>query len=84
MLALTVGRSRDAADPDRPQPKRPEVLVTTALTGEGVPELLAALERQRTRARESDAVAARLARAEAQVRAIVLDRVGRRSGPRAG
>ena len=30
-----------------PRPKRPEVLVTTAATGEGVPELLAALDRHR-------------------------------------
>ncbi len=36
------------ADPSRPAPKRPEVLVTTASTGEGVPELLAALDRHRT------------------------------------
>ena len=33
--------------PDRPLPKSPEVLVTTASTGEGVPELLVALDRHR-------------------------------------
>ncbi len=31
----------------RPRPKRPEVLITTASTGEGVPALLAALDRHR-------------------------------------
>src|SRR5262249_55095467 len=41
-------RSRpDRSRPERPRPKRPEVLVTTAATGEGVPELLAALDRHR-------------------------------------
>ncbi len=46
----------------RPQPKRPEVLVTTAATGEGVAELLAAIDRHRSTARSSvgdgDAIAA--------------------------
>ena len=37
--------------PDRPRPKRPEVLITTAATGEGVPELLAALDRHRAAGR---------------------------------
>ena len=45
MLVPSV--ARDDRDPDRPAPKRPEVLVTTAMTGEGVPELLAALDRHR-------------------------------------
>ena len=45
MLVPTVARKD--ADPSRPAPKRPEVLVTTALTGDGVPALLAALERHR-------------------------------------
>ena len=35
MLVPTV--AREDADPSRPAPKRPEVLVTTALTGDGVP-----------------------------------------------
>ncbi len=73
----------DAADADRPRPKRPEVLITTAATGEGVPELLAALDRHRaglTRAPTEDGAptAARLARADAQVRAILADRVADR------
>jgi len=62
---------------DRPRPKRPEVLVTTASTGEGVDELLAALDRHRTDGRDdgSRAAGARLARAEAQVWGIVSDRL---------
>jgi LAO/AO transport system kinase len=59
-----------------PRPKRPEVLVTTASTGEGVDELLAALDRHRLAGRdEGSAAAARLARAEAQVWAILSDRL---------
>ena len=45
MLVPTVARKD--MDPSRPAPKRPEVLVTTALTGDGVPALLAALEHHR-------------------------------------
>jgi LAO/AO transport system kinase len=79
MLVPTVGRGRPgAADPARPQPKRPEVLVTTALSGDGVPELLAALDRHRAAGRAGAAAPYRLARAEAQVRAIVLERVWER------
>ena len=62
----------------RPRPKRPEVLVTTAATGEGVPELLAALDRHREQGGDGSAGgarSARLARAEAQVWAIVSDRL---------
>ena len=61
--------------PDHPLPKRPEVLVTTASTGEGVPALLAALDRHRAAGRAGLADAARLARAEAQVWAIVSERL---------
>jgi LAO/AO transport system kinase len=72
MLSPTVARTPT----DRPQPKRPDVLVTTAATGEGVPELLAALDRHRDASRGTvDAPAARLARAEAQVWAILGDRL---------
>ena len=64
---------------DRPQPKSPEVLLTTATTGAGIPELLAALDRHRATARtgprESEA---RLARARAQVWAIVGERLRER------
>jgi len=72
MLVPTTARGE--VDPDRPRPKRPEVLVTTALTGEGIPELLAALDRHRAAGRAGASLAARRARAAAQVDAIVLDR----------
>ena len=78
LRAMLVGSApRDDAD-DRPRPKRPEVLVTTASTGEGVPELLAALDRHRAAGRDGLADAARLARAEAQVWAIVSERLRQR------
>jgi LAO/AO transport system kinase len=61
---------------ERPRPKRPEVLVTTASTGEGVDELLVALDRHRAAGRdEAGTATARLARAEAQVWAILSDRL---------
>jgi LAO/AO transport system kinase len=59
----------------RPRPKQPEVLVTTATTGDGIPELLAALDRHRTDGRDTVGAEARRRRAEAQVWAIVADRV---------
>ncbi len=59
----------------RPRPKRPEVLITTAATGDGVPELLAALDRHRSMVRSGPTDAARLARADAQVWAIIADRL---------
>ncbi len=59
----------------RPRPKQPDVLITTASTGEGVPALLAALDRHRAAGRRGLADAARLARAEAQVWAIVSERL---------
>jgi putative protein kinase ArgK-like GTPase of G3E family len=56
--------------------------VTTAATGDGVPELLAALDRHREAGRQGRSTAARLARAESQVWAILADRVrDRLSGP---
>jgi LAO/AO transport system kinase len=66
-----TGRSTDP----RARPKEPEVLVTTATTGAGIPELLASLERHRARGREASDTPARLARAEAQVWAILADRL---------
>jgi LAO/AO transport system kinase len=74
MLAPTTGRTPT----DRPQPKRPEVLVTTASTGAGVPELLAALDRHRISDRDDLTSTARRTRAAAQVRAILADRVADR------
>jgi LAO/AO transport system kinase len=60
--------------PTRPRPKRPEVLITTASTGEGVPALLAALDRHRS-VPGGPTGAARLARADALVWAIVAERL---------
>ena len=71
MLVPTVARTPT----DRPTPKRPEVMVTTASTGEGVPELLEALDRHRASAREVESGGARRARAEAQVWAILGERL---------
>jgi LAO/AO transport system kinase len=76
MLVPTVGRGD--APPDRPQPKRPEVLVTTASTGEGVPELLQALDRHRTIDREGLTAEARRARALAQIRGVLAERLSDR------
>ena len=74
-----TGRARPAADGDaaseRPRPKEPEVLLTTATTGAGIPELLASLDRHRARGREASDTPARLARAEAQVWAILAERL---------
>jgi LAO/AO transport system kinase len=72
----STGRARPApAAPERPRPKEPEVLVTTATTGAGIPELLDSLDRHRARGREAADTPARLARAEAQVWAILADRL---------
>jgi LAO/AO transport system kinase len=66
----------------RPRPKRPEILITTAATGAGVPELLAALDRHRATVTGGPTDAARLARAEALVWSIVADRLrDRLAGP---
>ena len=80
MLVATAPREADTEGSGaRPRPKRPEVLITTAATGEGVPELLVALDRHRATTRESAAgtgtgSAARSARAETLVWAILTDR----------
>src|SRR6185503_4884615 len=73
----STGRARPAPGDvaERPKPKEPEVLVTTATTGAGVPDLLASLDRQRARGRDAGDSPARLARAEAQVWAILSDRL---------
>lgn len=60
---------------DRPRPKQPEVLITTATTGDGIPELLESLDRHRAAGRAARTSSARLARAEAQVSAILADRI---------
>jgi len=74
---LSAAAPRTTSD-DRPRPKRPEVLVTTATTGEGVPALIAALERHRASGASGATPAARLARAQALVWAIVGDRLRER------
>jgi LAO/AO transport system kinase len=76
MLVPTVARGD--APPDRPAPKRPEVLVTTATSGEGVAELLAALDRHRSIARDGLTSDARRARALAQIRGVLADRLADR------
>jgi len=81
------GRAHSAAPPTSPaaeaaptptdhrRPKEPLVMVTTATTGEGVPELLDALDRHRTQVAAAPDAAARLARAASEVWSIVGDRV---------
>jgi LAO/AO transport system kinase len=76
MLVPTVARG-DAA-PDRPGPKRPEVLVTTATTGDGVPELLAALDHHREKSRDGMTSDARRARARAQIQSVLAERMADR------
>jgi LAO/AO transport system kinase len=75
-MLVAVGRAGGAgADPNRPKPKEPEVLVTTATSGDGIAELIAALDRHRAKGRDAGDTPARLARAEAQVWAILADRL---------
>ena len=75
LRAMLVASAPRDGDPARPRPKRPEVLITTAATGDGVPELLSALDRHRVTGRTGESTAARLARADAQVFAIVAERL---------
>jgi LAO/AO transport system kinase len=75
---LTVGSRHDRERGDRPTPKRPDVLLASAMTGAGVPDLLAALDR-RDEARRADGPAevdaAALKRAEAQLAGILAQRI---------
>jgi LAO/AO transport system kinase len=82
MLAAApqVGRSARggaAADDTGGRPKRPDVVVTTASTGQGVPELLSAIDARRPRTGVNDRAGStpRIARAEAQVWAVVVERL---------
>jgi LAO/AO transport system kinase len=70
-----VGAGTAGQGPSRPRPKRPEVLITTAATGAGVPELLVALDKHRASITAGPTDAARLARADALVWAIVSERL---------
>jgi LAO/AO transport system kinase len=69
--------STPAAPPaaSRPRPKEPQVLITTALTGDGVSELLTAIEARRPAGPDLGDVPERLARAEAQVWSVLGERV---------
>jgi LAO/AO transport system kinase len=58
----------------------PPVLITSAATGAGVPELLAAIDRRRAEGALDDDGTTRLARAEAEVRGALADRIGRLLG----
>jgi LAO/AO transport system kinase len=78
MLVPSVARGGPDERPDRPAPKRPEVLVTTASTGAGVPELLVALDRHRAAGRDAVSSGARRARARAQVQAVLAGRLADR------
>jgi LAO/AO transport system kinase len=77
---LVPAGPRSDADPERPEPKRPEVLITTASTGDGIPELLAALDRHRAAGGSGATTEARRARAAAQVRALLVERLWERLG----
>jgi LAO/AO transport system kinase len=80
---LTVGAQHDRAAQaaGRPRPKRPEVLLASALTGAGVPELLSVLDRReadRRAAGADTADAAALKRAEAQLSGLLAERLASR------
>jgi GTPase len=76
---LVAAPAADGGDSTgRPRPKRPDVLLATATTGDGIPELLEVLDRRRAAPDDASRAAARLARAEAQVWAIVGDRLRQR------
>jgi LAO/AO transport system kinase len=78
LVAASPGLRHGDIPTDRQRPKRPEVLLTTAATGQGVPELLVALDRHREAHRDGPTDPSRLARAEALVWAIVSDRLQER------
>jgi LAO/AO transport system kinase len=83
--ASSANGAASGADPGatngaaRPRPKRPEVLVTTATTGEGIADLLAAIARHREGLGAAEGgIPVRRARAAALVWALLGDRVRRR------
>ena len=72
---LTVSASEDAAAGDRPRPKRPPVLLTSATQGDGVAELLDALDRYHRDASEDGRLTvARTMRSRSIVEGILADR----------
>jgi LAO/AO transport system kinase len=78
-VMLTVGAHHDRAMGDRPRPRRPEVMLVSALTGTGVPELLGALDR-RDASTDADGAArsVRRTRARAQLEGILAERLRER------
>jgi LAO/AO transport system kinase len=74
-LRAMTSAAAPPARPDQRRPKRPEVLVATATTGQGVAELIAAIDRHRARLAASDDTGARLARAEAHLQAALSARL---------
>jgi LAO/AO transport system kinase len=81
---LTVGVSVDRARGDRPTPKRPEVVLVSGGTGQGVADLVAALDRRAPPRGAVDGVrndgidAMRLSRADTQVAGILAERLRER------
>jgi LAO/AO transport system kinase len=76
---LTVGVSDDRSLGDRPRPKRPLILLASGTTGEGVADLLAAIDRHgEGRTADGSVTPARIARAEAQVLGILVDQTRQR------
>jgi LAO/AO transport system kinase len=79
LRAMLVAGRGPAASTARHQadggPRRPEILITTATTGEGVAELLAAIDRRMALAKDGGQGPARRARAEAQVWSILVERL---------
>ncbi len=76
MVTAPHGDGVRAGDPAAgPRPKRPDVLVTTATTGEGIDELVAALDRHRATLRRGGGADAGLARATALVWSLMADRL---------
>jgi LAO/AO transport system kinase len=75
LVAVSRAGSPRGDGDERPRPKEPLVMVTTATTGEGVPKLLDALDTHRRQVASHPDARARLARAEAQVWSIVGDRL---------
>ena len=74
--AVAAGAAAVASRAARPQPKRPEVLVTTATIGDGIAELLAAIGRHREGLGAAEGgIPVRRARAAALVWALLGDRV---------
>ena len=74
-LRAMLGTNAGAESHDgRPRPTRPEVMLASGSSGQGVPELLLALDRWSTR-EPAELDTARLGRADALVQAIVAERL---------